>query len=110
MPSKPWQKVGTDLFHLDSKDHLLVIISPTTLKSLHEKNVKRIEDANSWNRKAIVLEEVGPRSFKVMTGDGQVIGRNRRSLLKARESFEERVTERKRQTSENANQSEMESI
>ena len=33
MPNEPWQKVGTDLFHVNGKDFLLVIdITQTTLK------------------------------------------------------------------------------
>ena len=42
-----------------------------------------IEGPDCWDRKAIVLSEVGPRSFVVKTKNGQVLRSNRRSLLKA---------------------------
>uniref|UniRef100_A0A3Q3Q0K8 Integrase catalytic domain-containing protein n=1 Tax=Monopterus albus TaxID=43700 RepID=A0A3Q3Q0K8_MONAL len=40
---------------------------------------------------ATVLQEVGPRLFKVKPEDGQVLRRNRESLLKTPEKFEEPV-------------------
>ncbi|XP_040915366.1 uncharacterized protein K02A2.6-like [Toxotes jaculatrix] len=52
------------------------------LEPIQEKDVVRIEGPHSWDRKATVLSEVGPRSFVVKTENGQVLRRNRRSLLK----------------------------
>ena len=63
------------------------------LESLRESDVVRIEDPNSWNRKATVLKEVTPRSITIKTENGQVIRRNRKSLLKTQEDFEESVAE-----------------
>ncbi|XP_030587995.1 uncharacterized protein K02A2.6-like [Archocentrus centrarchus] len=52
------------------------------LVPLQEKDVVRIDGPELWDRKATVLQEVGPRSFVVETENGQVLRRNRRSLLK----------------------------
>ncbi|XP_061129807.1 uncharacterized protein K02A2.6-like [Syngnathus typhle] len=57
----------------------------TQLEPLQERDVVRIEGPESWDRKARVLSEVGPRSFVVETENGQVLRRNRRSLLKTRD-------------------------
>lgn len=46
----------------------------------------RVEDTNCWDKKAVVLEEVSPRSYVVRTESGQILRRNRRSLLKAQET------------------------
>lgn len=50
------------------------------LEPLQERDVMKIEDPNSWNRRATVLKEVSPSSFTVKTEDGQVIRRLRRTL------------------------------
>lgn len=60
--------------------------STRRLEALLKDDAVRIEDHNTWDRKATVLEEVGPRSFTVQTDDGQVLKRNCRSLLKSREN------------------------
>lgn len=51
-----------------------------------ERDVVRIEGPNFWARKTTVLSEVGPRSFVIKTVNGQVLGRNRRSLLKTQDN------------------------
>uniref|UniRef100_A0A3B4WVJ3 Integrase catalytic domain-containing protein n=1 Tax=Seriola lalandi dorsalis TaxID=1841481 RepID=A0A3B4WVJ3_SERLL len=61
------------------------------LEPLQEKDVVRIEGPDFWARKATVLSEVGPRSFVVKTENGQVLRRNRRSLLKTQDT--ENLTE-----------------
>lgn len=58
------------------------------LKPLSESDVVRIEEPDAWNRKAVVLKEVGPRSYTVRTEDGQVFRRNRRCLLRTQETFQ----------------------
>lgn len=58
------------------------------LEPLSEHDVVRIEEPHSWSRKAVVLKEVGPRSYAVKTEDGQVLRRNRRCLLRTKETFE----------------------
>ena len=58
------------------------------LKPLTEHDVVRIEEPHGWNRKAVVLKEVSPRSYTVRTEDGQVFRRNRRSLLKTQEPWQ----------------------
>uniref|UniRef100_A0A3B5RDT7 Integrase catalytic domain-containing protein n=1 Tax=Xiphophorus maculatus TaxID=8083 RepID=A0A3B5RDT7_XIPMA len=168
-PTGPWQKVGTDLCHLNDKDYLVIIdyhsnypeiaqLSNTsaagvithmksvfsrhgiplfvisdngpqyncrefrkflqdygfqhiTSSPLHpqgngkaEKGVikrllKKSSDSGSdpylallsycttgmRERKATVLKEVSPRSYELQTDDGQVLRRNRKSLLKTQE-------------------------
>uniref|UniRef100_A0A3B4TFD4 Uncharacterized protein n=1 Tax=Seriola dumerili TaxID=41447 RepID=A0A3B4TFD4_SERDU len=59
------------------------------LEPLQEKDVVRIEGPDFWARKATVLSEVGPRSFVVKTENGQVLRRNRRSLLKTQDTENE---------------------
>lgn len=49
----------------------------------------RIQDRDAWNRKATVLQEVGPRSYEVRTEEGFILRRNRRNLLKTKETFQE---------------------
>uniref|UniRef100_A0A9J7ZGX9 Integrase catalytic domain-containing protein n=1 Tax=Cyprinus carpio carpio TaxID=630221 RepID=A0A9J7ZGX9_CYPCA len=52
---------------------------------LSEQDVVRIEEPTEWRKKAVVLKEVNPRSYLVQTEYGQVLRRNRRSLLKSAE-------------------------
>ncbi|KAJ8381193.1 hypothetical protein SKAU_G00019710 [Synaphobranchus kaupii] len=54
----------------------------TALVPLQEKDVVRIEGPGSWTKRATVLQQVTPRSYSVMTENGNVIRRNRRHLLK----------------------------
>ncbi len=56
------------------------------LEPLQERDVVRIEGPDFWARKATVLSEVGPRSFVLKTENGQVLRRNRRSLLKTQDT------------------------
>ena len=55
------------------------------LDPLQEKDAVRIEGPEMWDRKATVLSEVGPRSFVVRMENGQMLRRNRRSLLKTQD-------------------------
>uniref|UniRef100_A0A3B3XIK9 Integrase catalytic domain-containing protein n=1 Tax=Poecilia mexicana TaxID=48701 RepID=A0A3B3XIK9_9TELE len=55
------------------------------LRALEENDTVRVEDHGMWERKATVLKEVSPRSYEIRTDDGQVLRRNRRSLLKTQE-------------------------
>ena len=52
------------------------------LPPLTTNDTVRIEDADGWSTKATVVQEVAPRSYTVKTDDGQILRRNRRSLLK----------------------------
>lgn len=63
--------------------------STKPLSPLAKDDVVRIQDQDAWNRKATVLQEVGPRSYEVLTEEGNVLRRNRRSLLKTKETFTE---------------------
>lgn len=63
------------------------------LEPLQEGNVVRIEGPDLWTRKATVLSEVGPRSFGVKTENGQVLRRNRMSLLKTQDTKQQTETE-----------------
>ncbi|CAK6975876.1 unnamed protein product [Scomber scombrus] len=62
--------------------------STKVLKPLAKDDVVRIQDQDAWNRKATVLQEIGPRSYEVRTEDGHVFRRNRRNLLKTKETFQ----------------------
>lgn len=57
------------------------------LQVLSKNDIVRVEDANCWDRKAVVLEEVNPRSYVVRTENGQILRRNRKSLLETQESL-----------------------
>ena len=59
------------------------------LLPLSKHDTVRVEDSNYWSKKATVLKEVGPRSYTVRTEDGQILRRNRRSLLKTPETLEQ---------------------
>lgn len=59
-----------------------------SLEPLSNNDTVRLEDSNTWTKKATVLEEVKPRSYTVRTEDGQILRRNRRSLLKTKETAE----------------------
>lgn len=63
--------------------------STNTLRPLAKDDVVCIQDQDAWNRKATVLEEVGPTSYEVRTKEGHVLRRNRRNLLKTKEAFTE---------------------
>lgn len=52
------------------------------LPPLTTNNTVRIQDADGWSTRATVVQEVAPRSYTVRTDDGQILRRNRRSLLK----------------------------
>lgn len=64
-----------------------------SLTPLARHDVVRVGDFNIWSRKATVLEEVGPRSYTVKTEDGQILRRNRRSLLKTPETLQQHEEE-----------------
>ena len=57
------------------------------LTRLHQSAVVRIRDRN-WVTKAVVLEEVAPRSYKVMAEGGAIYRRNIQDQLQVRETFE----------------------
>lgn len=67
--------------------------STRSLKPLSKDDVVRIEDQNAWNKKATVLQEVGPRSYTIRTEEGQILRRNHRSLLKTQEVFQEHTND-----------------
>ena len=56
--------------------------SAIALLPLDKNDEVRIEGPGSWNRTATVLQQVAPRSYNVVTEDGDVYRRNRRHLLK----------------------------
>ncbi len=55
------------------------------LEPLSNNDTVRLEDYSTWSKRATVLEEVNPRSCTVRTEYGQILRRNRRSLLKTKE-------------------------
>ncbi|KAI7789577.1 hypothetical protein IRJ41_019347 [Triplophysa rosa] len=64
-----------------------------SLRPLATKDTVRLENNNTWNKRATVLEAVNPRSYTVKTEDGQILRRNRRSLLKTQETMPEEHSE-----------------
>ena len=62
------------------------------LTRLHQSAVVRIRDKN-WDTRAVVLEEVAPRSYKVMTQGGAIYRRNRQDLMHVRETFQSEAPE-----------------
>ena len=65
----------------------------TSLLPLTRNDTVRLEQGCNWNQKATVLEEVGPRSYRVKTEDGQILRRNRKSLLKTKETLQDQSSE-----------------
>lgn len=57
-----------------------------SLEPLSNNDTVRLEDCSTWTKRATVLEEVNPRSYMVRTEEGQILRRNRRSLLKTKET------------------------
>uniref|UniRef100_A0A3Q2DFB3 Integrase catalytic domain-containing protein n=1 Tax=Cyprinodon variegatus TaxID=28743 RepID=A0A3Q2DFB3_CYPVA len=57
-------------------------VSAKPLSPLTNNDTVRIQDADGWHVKGTVVNETAPRSFAVRTEDGQMLRRNRRSLLK----------------------------
>ncbi len=58
-----------------------------SLEPLQKDDVVRMRQGASWAVKAQVLEEVAPRSYKVITEQGYIYRRNRKDLLKTTEHF-----------------------
>ncbi|KAM7380967.1 hypothetical protein PAMP_004231 [Pampus punctatissimus] len=61
----------------------------SALVALQEKDVVRMKGPGSWDRRAIVLQQVASRSYNVMTENGDVFHRNRRHLLKTTATTED---------------------
>uniref|UniRef100_A0A3Q2Q5W3 Integrase catalytic domain-containing protein n=1 Tax=Fundulus heteroclitus TaxID=8078 RepID=A0A3Q2Q5W3_FUNHE len=59
------------------------------MNPLAKDDVVRIQNQDACNRKATVLQEVGPRAYEVKTEEGHVVRRNCRCLLKTKETFTE---------------------
>ena len=62
------------------------------LSALKHDDVVRLRTGEKkvWNEKAVVHAQVTPRSYKIQTEEGSILRRNRRALLKVRETFEDR--------------------
>uniref|UniRef100_A0A672FWU0 Integrase catalytic domain-containing protein n=1 Tax=Salarias fasciatus TaxID=181472 RepID=A0A672FWU0_SALFA len=83
------EEIQTKLDNLKRKQKNYYDKATKTLTPLAKDDVVRIHDQDTWSRKATVLQEVGPRSYKVRTEDGNILRRNRRNLLKTKEHFQE---------------------
>jgi len=59
------------------------------LRELSANETVRIRGDNCWSKKAVVVEKMSPRAYKVKTEDGVVYNRNRRHLLPTKEHFQE---------------------
>ena len=86
-------KVRQKQKHLQMRQKMNYDKASRSLAPLARHDTVRVEDSNIWSKKATVLEEVSPRSYTVKTEDGQILRRNRRSLLKTRETLRERTTQ-----------------
>ncbi len=80
-------KIQSRMENLKRKQKQCYDKSTKALKPLARDDVVRIQDQDTWSRKAMVLQEIGPRSYEVRTEDGHVFRRNRRNLLKTKETF-----------------------
>ncbi|KAL1264137.1 hypothetical protein QQF64_004492 [Cirrhinus molitorella] len=83
--NKTWRKKQ---MHLKQRQKINYDRTSRSLGPLAVKDTVRLEDNNTWSRRATVLEEVNPRSYTVKTEDGQILRRNRRSLLKTQEAIQ----------------------
>uniref|UniRef100_A0A3B5R1Y6 Integrase catalytic domain-containing protein n=1 Tax=Xiphophorus maculatus TaxID=8083 RepID=A0A3B5R1Y6_XIPMA len=84
------RKLRSTLPHLSLKTNTKQLTGKQTAlkqkqKENYDKTARRVEDRGTWERKATVLKEVSPRSYEIQTDGGQVLRRNRRSLLKTQE-------------------------
>ena len=80
--TKKQAKLENKLQKQKMKQKIFYDESAKPLPSLTSNDSVRLEDAEGWTTKGTVLQEIAPRSFTVRTEDGQVLRRNRRSLLK----------------------------
>lgn len=83
------QEVKEKQRHLQKRQKANYDKSTKSLVPLTRHDTVRIHDSNTWSQKATVLEEVSPRSYNVKTEDGQVLRRNRRSLLKTQDTWQD---------------------
>lgn len=58
-----------------------------TLSSLQPGDIVRLRDEKGWSRKATVLDQVAPRSYRVLTEDRKEYRRNRQHLRPTSEAF-----------------------
>lgn len=70
--------LGQKLMQMKLKQKSLYGPSSKHLEPLSRNDVVMIEGPNTWNRKAIVLQEVAPRSYSVRTDDGHILRQKRR--------------------------------
>ena len=62
------------------------------LPQLRPGDVTRVKGVQGyWDTKATVQEQVGPRSYRVLTESGSALRRNRRHLLKTKETVDREV-------------------
>lgn len=80
------KEVRQKMKHLRKRQKLNFDRSSRSLAPLARHDTVRVEDSNTWSKKATVLAEVSARSYAVKTEDGQILRRNRRSLLKTRDT------------------------
>ena len=91
---KEWQHtmLQKKLVQLKAKQKTNYDRSAKCLQPLSRNDQVRIEGPETWDRKATVLQEVGPRSYIVRTEEVQVLRWNRHSLLKTPEAVQEHNT------------------
>lgn len=82
-------EVRKKLKNLQKRQEVHYDKSSRSLTPLVRHDTVRVGESNIWSRKATVLEGVGPRSYTVKTEDGQILRRNRRSLLKTPETLQQ---------------------
>ena len=59
------------------------------LSPLHQNDTVRLHTGRSWSTKARIIDndKNGPRSYNVETENGTVLKRNRRDLMRTKETF-----------------------
>uniref|UniRef100_A0A9J8C3U9 Integrase catalytic domain-containing protein n=1 Tax=Cyprinus carpio carpio TaxID=630221 RepID=A0A9J8C3U9_CYPCA len=81
--SKSNVKIKQKLKQLNYRQKFYYDRAAKHLHPLMRDDVVRINSDENWSKKAIVMQEVAPRSsYTVKTDDGQIFRRNRRDLLK----------------------------
>nr|XP_061820643.1 uncharacterized protein K02A2.6-like [Nerophis lumbriciformis] len=86
------QKVQRKLKQQKLKQKSFYDKAAKSLPSLSPSDTVRIEGPDGWKTKATVLQETSPRSYTVRSEEGQILRRNRRSLLRVPETVPNQET------------------
>lgn len=62
------------------------------LTSLQSNDKVRMHDGKTWNKKAVILQKVNPRSYQVLSEEGKRYVRNRQHLRPTLEAFQPKLS------------------